>query len=79
MRMKITIYSTPSCHYCSEAKAFLDSKGIPYTVKDVSTDEKAAEELVQKSGQSGVPVIEIDSRVIVGYSEANLKRLLKLP
>ena len=76
--MKITIYSTPACHYCAEAKAFLDSKGIPYTVKDVSADEKAAEELVEKSGQSGVPVIDIDGRVIVGYTEANLKRLLKL-
>ncbi len=77
--MKITIYATPACHYCAEAKTFLDGQGIPYTVKDVSTDEKAAEELVEKSGQSGVPVIDIDGKVLVGYTEANLKRLLKLP
>ena len=53
----ITIYSTPTCHFCQMAKEFLKEKGIEYTDYDVSTDMEKRKEMIEKSGQMGVPVI----------------------
>lgn len=65
----VTIYTTPTCVYCKMAKAFFAEKNVVYTEHDVAADMKAREEMVQKSGQLGVPVIEIGATVIVGFDK----------
>ena len=75
---KIIIYSTPTCVYCKMAKALFKEKGVEYTEKDVAMDMKAREEMVQKSGQLGVPVIDIDGKVVVGFDKDGLTKLLNL-
>ncbi|GBE20580.1 MAG TPA: NrdH-redoxin [Candidatus Pacearchaeota archaeon] len=74
--MVVTIYSTPTCPHCIVAKEFFKEKGIKYKDIDVSKDEKAAEEMVRKSGQRGVPVIDIDGKIIVGFERDKVAKLL---
>jgi glutaredoxin 3 len=76
--MKITVYSTPTCPWCRVAKEFLKGKNIPFEEVDVSRDQKAAEAMVRKSGQMGVPVIEIDGTIIVGFDREAIEKKLKL-
>ena len=78
MSHTITIYSTPSCVYCKMAKAYLTDKHIPYTEKDVQFDIAAREEMVRKSEQLGVPVIDIDGTIIVGFDKPRVDELLGL-
>lgn len=78
MADKVVIYTTPECAYCKMAKEFFKQNNISYEEKDVSADDKAREEMVAKSGQLGVPVIDIDGKIIVGFDEAAIKKLLKL-
>ena len=66
---KIKVYSTITCHWCVRLKEFLDDKGIEYEDVDVSNDEVAAEEMFEKSGQMGVPQIEINGKMIVGFDK----------
>ena len=73
---KITIYTTPTCGFCHMAKNWMDSKDIKYTEKDVSVDVTAAQEMVNKSGQMGVPVIDIDGDITVGFDRPKLEHLL---
>lgn len=73
---KITIYTTPTCVYCKMAKEFLAEHKISYEEKDVSADVEAREEMFKKSGQMGVPVIDIDGEIIVGFDEERLKELI---
>ncbi len=73
---KVTIYSTPTCPYCKRAKDYLSQKGIPYTDINVAVDREAAKEMIQKSGQMGVPVIIINGEVVVGFNQALLDKLL---
>lgn len=75
---KVKIYSTPSCPWCIKIKDFLKEHKIPFTDIDVASDEKAGKEMVKKSGQMGVPVIDIDGTIIVGFNEAKLKKALKI-
>lgn len=63
----ITVYSTPTCPYCTMAKEFFTNKGVEYKDVNVASDQSAAEEMVKKSGQMGVPVIDIDGKIIVGF------------
>ncbi|MBI5079605.1 glutaredoxin family protein [Candidatus Wolfebacteria bacterium] len=72
---KIIIYTTPSCVYCHMTKEFLEQNNIAYEEKDVSANDKAREEMVKKSGQLGVPVIDIDGNIIVGFDKKSLSRL----
>ncbi len=72
----VTVYSTPTCPYCTMSKNFFYSIGVKYKDVDVSVDQAAAIEMVQKSGQMGVPVIDIDGKMIVGYQPAVFKQLL---
>jgi len=65
---KIIVYSTPSCPYCNLAKDYLKEKGVEFEEKDVSLDRAAAREMVEKSGQMGVPQITINDKVIVGFN-----------
>jgi len=73
---KITVYSTPSCPYCVQAKNFLKEKGFKYKDIDVSMDRAKAEEMIEKSGQMGVPVIDIDGEIIVGFNKPRIAKLL---
>ncbi len=75
---KVVIYSTPTCSYCKMAKKFFDDNKVKYEDKDVSVDEAAAQEMMKKTGQSGVPQIYIDGEVIVGFNEQVIKEKLKL-
>ncbi len=74
--MNVVVYSTPTCGYCHQVKIFLSQKGVAFTEHDVSVDEAAAEEMVRKTGQMGVPVILIDDEVVVGFNRARLEQLL---
>lgn len=75
---KVTIYTTPSCAYCKMAKKFFEENDVEYTEKDVVDDEEARKEAVDKSGQMGVPVIEVGDNVIVGFDKGKLSNLLDL-
>lgn len=74
--MQVIIYTTPSCVYCKKAKAFFHEHNVVYKEKDVSGDSAAVDEMVQKSGQMGVPVIDVDGTIIVGFDEPSLKEAL---
>ena len=75
---QVTIYSTPTCIYCKLEKEFLTEHKISFKVIDVSEDSQAAQQIIMKSGQSGVPVTEIDGKIIVGFDKPALKKMLKL-
>ena len=76
---KVRVFSTPACPYCHQAKEFLKSHGIAYEDIDVSKDQEAANEMIEKSGQMGVPVIIVDNKVvIIGFDRESLKKALKL-
>lgn len=74
--MKITVYTTPECVYCKMTKQFFKEHGIDYGEKDVSSDEKARDEMVQKSGQLGVPVVDIDGKITIGFDKEKISALL---
>ncbi|MBS3093056.1 glutathione S-transferase N-terminal domain-containing protein [Candidatus Pacearchaeota archaeon] len=73
----ITVYTTPTCPWCNSTKEFLDNKKIKYKVIDVSNNKKAAAEMVKKSGQYGVPVIDVDGNIIVGYDQEKIEQSIK--
>ena len=75
---KVTIYSTPTCVYCQMAKDFLREHNIEFEDFNVAEDEKAREEMVERSGQMGVPVIFIDDEMMIGFDEARIRELLNL-
>ena len=75
---KITIYSTPTCHFCHMTKDFLKEKGIEFQDFDVSQDQEKRKEMMDKSGQMGVPVIDAGGEIIVGFDEPKLKTILGL-
>ena len=72
----VTIYSTPTCHFCHAAKEFFNANGVTYTEYNVASDLPKRQEMIQKSGQMGVPVISVDNKIIVGYDEEKLRDLL---
>ncbi|HEY4480404.1 MAG TPA: glutaredoxin family protein [Candidatus Paceibacterota bacterium] len=74
---KVTIYSTPTCHFCHMAKEFFKEKGIKYSEYDVLADVAKRQEMMDKSGQLGVPVIVIDEKVVVGFNQPQVEELLK--
>ncbi len=76
MKKKVTIYSTPTCHYCNLAKDFFKENNIAYDAYDVQTDLAKRKEMIQKSGQMGVPVIYIDNQLVLGFDEDKLRQLL---
>ncbi len=73
---EVTIYSTASCHYCQLAKEFFKQHNIAYTEHDVGTDAEKRKEMVELSGQLGVPVIHVGDTVLVGFREELLSDLL---
>ena len=74
----VKVYSTPTCPYCKMAKEFLKENKVKFEDIDVSRDQKKANEMIEKSGQMGVPVIEIGDTIIVGYDRDSIKKALKL-
>ena len=75
---KIKVFSTPICPYCTTLKEFLKERGVEFEEIDVSQDEKAMKEMVEKTGQMGVPVMEIDGEIVVGFDREKIIKLLKL-
>ena len=75
---KVTIYTTPSCVYCKMTKVFFKENNISYEEKDVSTDATARDEMIAKSNQMGVPVIDIDGELTIGFDKERLSKLLHL-
>ena len=78
MAKKIIIYSTPTCVYCKMTKEFLQKNGVAYEEFNVAEDDKARDEMIQKSHQLGVPVIDIDGEIFVGFNRAELEKSLGL-
>ena len=76
--MDVTIYSTPVCHFCNSAKDFFKENNVEYTEHDVAADADKRQEMVDMTGQMGVPVIKIGDDVIIGFDEPKLKELLEL-
>ncbi len=74
----ITIYSTQTCVYCKTLKEYLTEKGLKYQEIDVSLDEKGLGKMVAISGQMGVPVVEIDGEVVIGFDKVRIDEILKL-
>lgn len=74
----VTIYTTPSCVYCKMTKSFFKENNVEYQEKDVSTDATARDEMIAKSNQMGVPVIDIDGQILVGFNKAGLSELLHI-
>jgi glutaredoxin 3 len=74
----VTVYSTPTCSWCQAAKEHLRSHNVDFEDVDVSADMSRAREMIEKSGQYGVPVIEIDSEIIVGFDRGRIDSLLGL-
>ena len=75
---KVTIYSTSTCHFCSMAKDYFNQNNVKYESFDVASDIEKRKEMMQKSGQLGVPVITIDSNVVVGFDRHRLAQLLEI-
>ncbi|MBM7559324.1 glutaredoxin family protein [Marinitoga litoralis] len=74
--VKIAIYTTSRCPWCKKAKNYFKQLGIPFKEYNVEKDQRAAERMVKKTGQMGVPVIEIGNQTIVGFDKAKIERLL---
>jgi len=72
----VKVYSTPTCPYCIRVKSYLQQKGIVFENFDVSSDEARLQEMVNASGQMGVPVIVVDGNVVVGFDREELEQLL---
>lgn len=75
-RPRVIVFSAPGCVHCTHAKRYLRERGIRFRDVDVSRDPAAARDMVRRSGQQGVPVIDINGRVVVGFNRAEVDRLL---
>lgn len=74
----VRVFSTPSCPYCVALKGFLKEHNIVFEDIDVSKDETAQKEMIEKSGQYGVPVIDVNGEIIVGFNQERINQLLKI-
>jgi len=74
----VKVFSTPACPYCVTLKEFLKEKGIDFEDIDVSQDKKSLDEMIKKSGQMEVPVIEIDGEIVNGFDKEKISQLLKI-
>ena len=72
----VKIYSTPTCPYCKMAKQFLTENNLQFEDIDVSSNQSAAQEMISKSGQMGVPVLDINGQIVVGFDKGKIKQLL---
>ena len=74
----VTIYSTPTCHFCHMTKDYLTAHNVPFTDYDVAHDLAKRQEMIQKSGQMGVPVIYVGDELVMGFDEDRLRELLNI-
>ena len=74
--MSVIMYSTPSCSYCRLAKNYFRENNIPFTEHNVASDMRRAEEMTRKSGQMGVPVLDIGGQILVGFNKAQIERAI---
>lgn len=72
----VTVYSTPTCPYCIRLKNYLKEKGVSFTSIDVSDDKPGLDKMVSISGQMGVPVADIDGKIVVGFDKEKIDKLL---
>jgi glutaredoxin-like YruB-family protein len=75
---RVLVFTTPTCSWCTRVKTYLAQRRVPFREIDVSKDAAAARDLVRRSGQMGVPVVEIDGRPVVGFDKSRIDRLLGL-
>ncbi len=75
---RVIVFSTPTCGYCNQAKAYFRQKNVRYTDVDVSRDQSAARDIVRRSGQQGVPVIDIGGQLVMGFNRPRIDQLLGL-
>jgi glutaredoxin-like YruB-family protein len=75
---KVTIYSTPTCHFCHAAKDFFNENNVEFTDYNVALDQEKRKEMMEKTGQLGVPVIMIGNQIVIGFDKSKLKELLGL-
>ena len=75
---RVTLYTTPTCTYCHMVKQFLKEHKVEYEEIDVTKEKKFVDELLKKSGQLGVPVIDVGGQIIVGFERQALKQALKI-
>ena len=75
---KVIIYSTPTCHFCHLAKDFFTANNIPFTDYNVATDLEKRKEMMDLTGQMGVPVIDIDDQIVVGFNKPEVAKMLGL-
>ncbi|MBI5457938.1 glutaredoxin family protein [Candidatus Kaiserbacteria bacterium] len=75
---QVTIYSTPTCHFCHAAKEFFTANSVAFTDYNVGSDLAKRKEMIEKSGQMGVPVITVGSDLVVGFDESKLRELLAI-
>ncbi len=76
--MTVTVYSTPTCPFCIQVKEYLSENKVEFTDVDVSSDQEKAQEMIHKSGQMGVPVVEIGEDLVIGFDKPKLEELLGL-
>jgi len=76
MSKRVKVYSTSACPYCAMVKAFLKEKNILFEDVDVGTNPEAVKEMIEKSGQMGVPVIDIEGKIILGFNKEAISREL---
>jgi glutaredoxin 3 len=79
MPKKVMVYSTPTCPWCIRTKQFLKDSNVVFEDTDVASNHQAAQEMIQKSGQMGVPVLDIEGEIIVGFDKEKIKQVLGLP
>ena len=75
---QVKIYSTPTCPYCVTLKEFLKEKNIEFEDVNVAQDAQAREEMIQKSNQMGVPVVDIDGEIVIGFDRQKISKLLNI-
>lgn len=75
---KVKVYSTPTCPSCKQTKEFLHENNIEFHEINVAEDQNALQEMIEKSGQMGVPVTDIDGEIITGFEKAKLQKALKI-
>lgn len=77
-RSRVLVFTTPTCPWCTRVKTYLAQQRVPFREVDISRDATAARDLVRRTGQMGVPVVEIDGRPVVGFDKPRIDRLLGL-
>lgn len=78
MDKKVTVYSTPTCPFCIRAKQYLKDNNVKFEDVDVSENQEKAQDMIKRSGQMGVPVLDIDGKIIVGFDKEKIKETLGL-